>query len=89
MKTAFKSLLIVFWIMVSSILVSKYAKQVLHEVFSLPEFVWQWLINIYGVSNAEEAADLESLYALLCSFIVVSIVTFIVLRLMTKKNRTQ
>ena len=36
-----------------------------------------WLIDVYGSANGEELADLELLYVLVCSFIIVFVITLL------------
>jgi len=58
-----------------------------HRFFYLPEPLSVWLIEIYGASNGEELADLELLYVLMMSFLIVSLLTYVALILKRKLTK--
>ena len=50
-----------------------------HLGFAYPKHFAIWVSELYGASNAEEVADLETLLNFITSFLAVSIVAFIFL----------
>lgn len=46
---------------------------------TVPSPLALWLVNLYGSSNGEELADLEDLFALIASFMVVAVFTTAIL----------
>lgn len=43
---------------------------------NLPESLWMWLANLYGVRNGEDQADLETWVGLVLSFAAMLLVTW-------------
>ena len=76
MKMRFRVLL-GLWVLVASWSLSYWWQTHPDTVLNLPDFIWDWLANLYGVDNAEHVADLVSIVALVGSLIVVSALTWL------------
>jgi len=59
-----------------------------HLGFTYPKSFAIWVSDLYGASNAEEVADLETILNFIVSFLVVSICTFIFLVIKKKLTKS-
>ena len=63
------------WIAVASWSLSRWWLGTQGNVINLPASVWNWLADLYGVTNAEQGADLEGVVGLSGSLVFVTLLT--------------
>jgi len=87
MKKIIKQTLIGIWITLATLILTYIWGNNPDMFFQPPKAFANWLVDIYGSSNAEELADLELLYVLCCSFLTVLILTISAVLLKKKMGK--
>lgn len=79
MRKGYKNFLIGTWIVVGTLLLALGWLNYPAMYPDLPEPLWQWLRQLYGLTSCEDQADLELMVRLSLSFMVISLLTFVFL----------
>jgi|TARA_B110000211_G_C14080795_1_gene554391 Na+/phosphate symporter len=88
MRKGIKKTLTGVWITLATLILAYIWGNNPDMFFQPPKAFSNWLVDMYGSSNAEELADLELLYVFSCSLLIVSLLTFFafILRKTMKKD---
>ncbi|WP_211461100.1 hypothetical protein [Collimonas silvisoli] len=81
--------LVGLWVLVATWSLSHWWQTHPDTSLNLPPPIWDWLASVYGAKNAEQAADLVSLVALVGSLILVSAMTWLILFICRRFNICQ
>lgn len=79
--------LLAAWLIVATLVLTSLWAHNLDAVPRPPMAFAIWLDDIYGARNGEEVADLDALYMLTVSFVVVAVFTFLARHIWTRYSR--
>lgn len=79
MKKTIARILITSWVLIATLLLAKFWLKYHYLFPQIPESFAIWLSDLYGATNAEEIADVETLLALGGAFALVLLITTSVL----------
>ncbi|APF85863.1 hypothetical protein HI806_03355 [Ralstonia solanacearum] len=79
MKSPLGAGLLAAWLVVGAWLLNDWWGTHLDLVPKPPEVFGDWLIRMTGTANAEEAGDADFLFGLVVSFVIVSMLTWLLL----------
>lgn len=73
-----KIILVLLWIVISTLILAYLWLQNPAVFFKPPESFSIWIVGFYDVKGAEDIRNLEIIYTIFCSFIVIGTLTFLV-----------
>lgn len=63
------------WVLVATVMLARFWLTYFYLFPQMPESFAIWLVDLYGATNAEEVADVETLLALSVALVIVLAVT--------------
>lgn len=85
MKPAARYALVVLWVLGATLVFGSYLAAHPEIGPGFPDALGSWIVKAFGARNADQVEDLETALVLGMTFVAVSLVTWIVLRLVRQR----